>query len=46
MPLEPDHRAPQVDTSKVAEIDWDNLKSTYEAPALGTSYPTCHPSRT
>ena len=43
MGLEPDHRTPQVDTSKVAEIDWDNLQSTYEAPGARDVVPEMPP---
>ena len=43
MGLEPDHRAPQVDTSKVAEIDWDNLQATYEAPGARDVVPDMPP---
>lgn len=41
--LEPDHRPPQVDTSKVAEIDWDNLQARYEAPGARDAVPDMPP---
>jgi 2-hydroxychromene-2-carboxylate isomerase len=43
MALEPDHRQPDVDTSKVAGIDWDNLKATYTAPGAVDVVPDMPP---
>ena len=43
MSLEPDHRSPDVDKSKVTTIDWDNLKSTYAAPGAREVVPDMPP---
>ena len=41
MGLEPDHRPPDVDHAK--EVDWDNLKATYEVPGARDAVPDVPP---